>query len=405
MTAAAAGPEPAARRGPFGGIPRPVWVLCLVSFFADCSSEMVYPILPLFLTGTLGAPATAVGLVEGIAEGTANLTKLFAGGWSDRAGARKPFVVAGYALAAGGKLIVGLSWIWPVALAGRTFDRFGKGVRGAPRDALLAEFTTDRDRGRIFGLHRSMDTAGAVIGPLVGLGILQVADDRLRIAILVAVVPGIASVLVLRALPERAPGPAAATVRARNLPRQFWLLLAVTAIFMAGNSSDAFLILRSKSLGLSATLVVLAYVVYNVVYAALSYPAGSLSDRVPRGLLLVAGYVVFGGVYAGFALAGSSAFVWPLFAVYGAYIACTDGVSKALVGDLVPREARGTAMGIFQGVAGGATLAASVTAGVLWDEVGHGAPFALGAALALVAALLLTALMASGALRRTAALA
>ncbi len=397
---AEAGTPPAARRGPFRGIPRPVWVLCLVSFFADFSGEMVYPILPLFLTGTLGAPATAVGIVEGVAEGTANLTKLFAGSWSDRAGARKPFVVAGYALAAVGKLIVGLSFAWPFALAGRTFDRFGKGVRGAPRDALLAEFAGEHDRGRIFGLHRSMDTAGAVVGPLVGLVILHFADDRLRLAILAAVVPGVLAVLVLRALPERAPEAAAANVRARHLPRQFWLLLAVTTLFMAGNSSDAFLILRAKSLGLSATLVVLAYVVYNVVYAALSYPAGSLSDRVPRGWLLGAGYVVFAAVYAGFALAGSGAVAWPLFATYGAYIAFTDGVSKAFVGDLVPREARGTAMGIFQGVAGGAALVASVGAGVLWDTVGHAAPFAVGAVLALAAAILLAVLSAAGALRR-----
>ncbi len=386
----------------FRGIPRPVWLLGFVSFFADLSSELVYPIIPIFLTVTLGAPATAVGVTEGVAEATANLTRLFSGRWSDRANARKPFIVAGYSLAVAGKVVLCLAPAWGFAVAGRAMDRFGKGIRTAPRDALLADFTTRENRGRLFGFHRSFDSLGAVGGPLLGLLFIALAGDHLRWAIAIAVVPGLIAVFVLRWLPERRPGHDDATeaISLRDLPRQYWLFLAVAALFMAGNSSDAFLILRSKDIGLSTTLVVLAYVVYNVVYAALSYPAGSLSDRVPRGWLLGAGYVVFAAVYAGFALAGSGAVAWPLFATYGAYIAFTDGVSKAFVGDLVPREARGTAMGIFQGVAGGAALVASVTAGVLWDTVGHAAPFAVGAVLALAAAILLAVLSAAGALRR-----
>ena len=394
------------RRFHLNGITRPVWILSLVSFFADFSSEMVYPIIPLFITGTLGAPALAVGVVEGVAEGTANITKLISGRWADRFGARKPFVVAGYGLAAIGKLILGLATVWPVALIGRTSDRFGKGIRGAPRDALLADFTDDRNRGRVFGFHRSMDSLGAVVGPLVGLAFLE-ADVRLRWIILLAVVPGIASVMVLKWLPERKPEPLAPGAErqvrgASALPMSFYLLLGVMALFMLGNSSDAFLILRSKDLGLSTTLVVLAYVCYNLVYTGLSFPAGVVSDRIPRAWLMIVGMLVFAGVYLGFARASDDWAVWPLFAIYGAYIALTDGVSKALVADLAPKDIRSSAMGLFQGITGFAALAASITAGILWDQVSERAPFALGAACALAAALALTAMMLSGRLRKAA---
>lgn len=390
-----------ARRSPFSGITRPVWILSLVSFFADFSGEMVYPILPLFITQTLGAPVLAVGVTEGFAEGLANVTKLLSGRWSDRIRARKPFVVAGYTCAAVGKFLLGLATIWPIALVGRGVDRFGKGIRTAPRDAMLADFTDARNRGKVFGLHRSMDTLGAVVGPLAGLALLELAGNRLRLVILLAVIPGIVSVFVLRWLPEKkAPRAARSTtnqsVSPTRLPIGFFLLLGATAVFMAGNSSDAFLILRSKDLGLSTTLVVLAYVAYNLVYAALSYPAGIVSDHVPRAWLLAGGYVIFAAVYGGFAFVESSGAVWPLFAIYGAYIALTDGISKALVADLVASDARSTALGLFQGVAGLMALLASVAAGVLWDQVSPRAPFALGAACAIVAAMALVALSLSG---------
>ena len=382
------------------GITRPVWILGVVSFLADLSGEMVYPIIPLFLTGTLGAPVVAVGIIEGVAEGTANITKLITGRLSDRWRARKPFIVAGYGLGAVGKLILGLSPAWGFALVGRSADRFGKGVRGAPRDALLSDYAEDRYRGRVFGFHRAMDSLGAVFGPLLGLAVLAL-DGSLRLAILLAVVPGIVSVLALRWLPEKAAertGPAE-TAAYGAFPRSFYLLLGAIMIFSVGNSSDAFLILRSKDVGLSTTLVVLAYVTYNVVYTALSYPAGVLSDHVPRSWLLVGGYLIFAAVYAGFAFVDTGAWVWPLFAVYGAYIAFTDGVSKALVSDLVPREMRSTAQGLFQGTTGLAALAASVGAGILWQYVSHETPFLLGASCAAVGALVLAGLTVSGSLR------
>ena len=379
------------------GITRPVWVLGVVSLLADLAGEMVYPIIPLFLTGTLGAPVAVVGIVEGSAEATANLTKIVSGRLSDKVRARKPFIVAGYALGALGKLIVGLATAWPIALAGRSSDRFGKGIRGAPRDALLADLTESRYLGRVFGFHRSMDTLGAVGGPLIGIGLLALGVP-LRWIILVSVLPSVAAIMALRWLPERRRRQAVPvrSVRSEPLPRAFILLLCATAIFMVGNSSDAFLILRSKDLGLSTTLVVLAYVCYNLVYAAFSLPAGMLSDRIPRLWILVAGYLVFAAVYGGFAFAGSSIAVWPLFAMYGSYMAMTDGVSKALVGDLVGPSARSSAMGLFQGVSGLAALIASVVAGILWDSVSVRAPFVLGASCAILAALALMALGASG---------
>ncbi len=380
-----------------------VWVLCFVSLLADLSGELVYPIIPLFITGTLGAPVLAVGVVEGLGEATANITRLFSGSWSDRAARKKPFIVAGYGLAAMGKGVVALSPAWPMAMVGRSIDRFGKGIRGTPRDVLLAEAATPENRGRVFGLHRTMDTLGAVAGPLIGLGLITLFDGRLRLAIAVAVVPGLLSVFALRWLheerAERAPLERRPAIRIHGFPRRFYILLAITVLFMAGNSSDAFLILRGKDLGLTTTLVVFAYVAYNVVYAGLSYPAGVISDRVPRSWLLVAGYGIFAVVYAGFAFVNTASMVWPLFAVYGAYIALTDGVSKALVSDVSPAEVRGGALGLYQGLSGLAALVASIMAGVLWDQVAVSAPFWLGAATALAAALALAGFTLGGGFR------
>jgi MFS family permease len=388
----------------FRHIPRPAWLLGLTSFFADLSSELVYPLIPIFLTATLGAPVAAVGLVEGVAEATAYATRPLAGRWSDAAGARKPFVVAGYALAAVGKLILALAPAWGVALAGRAVDRFGKGIRTPARDAMLADVATPENRGRIFGFHRAFDTLGAVVGPLFALLFLAVVGQQhLRWAIAIALVPAAISVLVVARVPEvRAPARRSSDdprPGLRSLPAAYWLFLGVTGLFMLGNSSDAFLILRAKDLGLTTTAVVLAYVVYNAVYALLSYPAGALSDRIPRPAVIVGGYLVFATVYLGFALAGSGAAAWLLFPLYGAYIAATEGIGKAFIADLAPPEARTTALGLFQGVTGGLVLAASLLAGLLWDAFGPKATFSFSATAALLAALLAAALLATGRLR------
>lgn len=371
-----------------------VVLLGFVSFFADVSSEMVYPIIPLFLAGTLGAPVVAVGVIEGIAESTASLLKLYSGWLSDRVRRRIPLIAGGYALAAIAKPAIAAAVAWPMVLGARFLDRAGKGVRTAPRDALIAASADPAAQGRAFGLHRAMDSAGAVAGPLTAIGLLAVfGHGNYRPIFLIAFVPGaIGAALVL--LAREAP----AAAERRTLPRIFSLegydrrflaFLAITVVFALGNSSDAFLILRARDLGLGAIAAVLAYVVYNVVYAALSLPAGIRSDRVGRRRVLVAGFAVFAAVYAGFALAGDGWAVWPLFAVYGVYIAMTDGVARAYIADLVAPARRGAALGLYNAIIGVMTLLASVLGGALWDIAGPQATFAFGASTAAFAAVAL----------------
>ncbi len=379
------------------GVPRTVAILGLVSLFADVSSEMVYPLLPLFLTTTLGAPALAVGLIEGVAEGTASLLKLVSGRVSDRIGRRRPFVVWGYGLSATAKPLLAAAFAWPAVLGVRFVDRFGKGLRTAPRDALLAETTPPDRRGRAFGFHRAMDTAGAVLGPLLALALVWLLDERYRMVFLIAFVPGAISVYLMRYVVE----PKAAAARIgdatlggwRDLPRPYYALLAVTLLFAFGNSSDVFLLLRAKDLGLGASAVVLAYVTFNVSYALLATPAGSLSDRIGRRNVIVAGYALFAAVYLAFGLAGGSAVLWVLFPLYGLFMAMTEGVGRAYVVDFAPPDRHGTALGLYHAGAGIATLLASLTAGALWDAVDPAAPFVFGGGTALLAAALMLAVL------------
>ncbi|MFM9108616.1 MAG: MFS transporter [Chloroflexota bacterium] len=387
------------RRGwtpPWAGLPRNVVVLGVVSFFADLSTEMVYPLIPLFLTGVLGAPVAVVGLIEGIAESTASLLKVASGWWSDRVGRRLPLAVAGYGLAAVGKLLLAVAWAWPVVLLARFVDRTGKGLRGSPRDALIADSTEAGSRGRAFGFHRAMDTAGAAIGPLIGLALVAALDGQLRPVFALAVIPGLLSVAALAMVRE--PAAAARTAPAAPLrlslslegfdPRLRRFLLAAAA-FALGNSSDVFLILRARELGLTATAAVLAYVLFNLTYMAAALPAGSLSDRIGQTRVYVAGLLVFALVYLGFAAAREGWQIWPLFAAYGLYMALTEGVGKALIADLAPRDRRATAIGVYGALTGIGLLVSSTAAGLLWDRVGPGAPFVAGAVAALVCAAML----------------
>ena len=384
------------------GLPRNVVLLGVTSFFADVSTEMIYPIVPIFLTTTLGAPVAAVGLIEGVAESTASLMKLVSGWLSDRLGRRLPLVISGYGLAAAGKLVLAAAYAWPVVLLARFIDRFGKGMRGSPRDALIADSTPAALRGRAFGLHRSMDTAGAVVGPLLGLALVALLDERLRLVFLIAAVPGFLSIASLLPVKDRRAAEGAAQpvpLTLRGLDRRLLLFFGAALIFSLGNSSDIFLILRAKDLGLSTTAAVLAYVVFNFVYMSAALPAGILSDRVGRRRVYVVGLVVFAAVYAGLALADDAAYVWPLFAVYGLYIALTEGVGRAFVVDLAPVERRASLLGLHGMLTGFAALFASAIAGVLWDVVGVWAPFALGATGAALAAVLLVGLSLRPALR------
>ena len=382
---------------PVPGVTRNVFRLGLVSFTADIASEMAYPLIPVFLTSTLGAPVAALGAIEGVAEGTASLLKVASGWLSDRVGRRKGLVIAGYGLSAVGKALLALSFAWPQVFAARFVDRFGKGVRTSPRDALIADGTPPSLLGRAFGFHRTLDTAGAVLGPMMALLMVGGLGLDIRAVLLLALAPAAVSVVLLSLVRD---APAKAATRADGAPAggrappAYWAFLGIVLLFTIGNSSDTFLILRAKDVGLSVSLVVVAYVAFNVSYTLLSTPAGVISDRVDRRLLYMLGLLIFGFVYLGFAWLPSTAWVWPLFVVYGCYMALTEGVGRALVAEAAPSGRRGTFLGLYHTSVGLAAVLASTMAGLLWQTVDPAAPFAVGAAMAFVAAVLMLALVA-----------
>ncbi|MBI4944300.1 MAG: MFS transporter [Actinobacteria bacterium] len=372
---------------------RPRWlsrtlvVLTLVSLTQDAASELLYPLLPLLLTGVLAAPPVVLGLVEGAAEVTAGLSRYVAGRWSDRRG-RKVFIGAGYGLAAVGKAVVAAATVWPVVLVGRVVDRLGKGVRSAPRDALIAASVPPEALGRAFGFHRAGDSLGAVIGPLLGLLALAATDGDLHRALWWPVAPATLSALLVLLVTERRPAPdpvpdpmpeaapAASDVRGAPpaphrpvtaLPQRFWRVATVLVLFAAVNFPDTLVLLRVMELGSSTTQVVLAYVLFNTVYTLGSYPAGRLADTLPPAVVYGAGLVAFAVAYAGLGLVDGGPWVFVLVAVYGLFPAFTDGVGKAWVSSLVPDGVRGRAQGVFQGLTSGAVLVAGLWAGLLWD--------------------------------------
>jgi MFS family permease len=349
--------------------------------------------VPLFLRTTLGASYTIIGIIEGIAEGVAVGFRGVAGLLSDRSGERrKPWIAAGYVLTTVSRPLLALANGWGLVLGARLADRAGKAARTAPRDALIRDSTPSHQLGSSFGYHRAMDSAGAVIGPLVAVALLREFHVSLRTALWVVVVPSAIAVLLVAAVrdvPPAARAEVAPRGRVRDLPPAFWAVLGVWTIFSIGNSADAFLLLRSRQIGLETSLTVLAYAFYQAVYSGLAWPLGVLSDRVPRTLVLAAGLAVFALVYLGFAAAPGTWAVWPLLATYGVYVAATDGVARAWVGDHAPPGLVGTAFGVFSAATGAGILVASVTAGLLWSEVSASAPFYLGAASAAVALVLL----------------
>ncbi len=380
------------------GIKKNVFVLGLVSLFTDISSEMIYPLVPIFLTSVLGAPVAIVGLIEGIAESTASILKTFSGWLSDKYEKRKPFVLGGYSLSALGKLFLSVAFVWPMVLLARFVDRLGKGVRTSARDALIADETDPSSRGKAFGFHRAMDSTGAVIGPLIALVLMAILKEQYRLIFLLAFFPAAMGVALLFFFVKEKKRQILSSTEAPRLSlagfdKNFKTLLLIIIVFGLGNSSDVFLILRAKNLGLSATLVVLAYVLYNVVYASFSMPAGILSDKVGRKKLMVSGFLVFSAVYFAFAFVSESFYVWPLFAIYGLYIAATEGVSKALVTDIVPSERRGTALGLYHTAVGIVAFVASFIAGLLWTYLSPSAPFIYGGVMALLAALIFLVFM------------
>jgi MFS family permease len=364
---------------------RNVRVLSAVSFLQDTASDLLYPLLPIYLTAVLGAPAAVVGAVEGAAEGAASLTKLASGPLGDRF-ARRPLIATGYGMAALGKVMVAAATVWPGVLAGRVVDRLGKGLRGPPRDALLVVDIDDAARGRVFGFHRAMDTFGAVVGPLVGLVGYELLDHQIAPLLWVAVVPAVLSVALVflarekrRVLPRRSrsggdigPGSRPAIfAHVGELPRRYWRVSAILVAFAVVNFPDALLLLRLNEIGFSVVEVILAYVTYNAVYALSSYPAGLVADRVGKPAVFGIGLVFFAIGYAGLGLTTDAVTAWLLIGVYGLFTGCTDGVGKAWISSLVGSDVQASAQGVFQGASGFAVLAAGLWAGLLWGADGR----------------------------------
>jgi len=376
---------------------RNVRVLSLVSLLQDAASELLYPLLPIYLTSVLGAPPAVVGAVEGAAEGAAALTKVASGPLGDRF-ARRPLIATGYGMAALGKLIVAAAGAWPGVLVGRVVDRLGKGLRGAPRDALLVDGIGPAERGRVFGFHRTMDTLGAVIGPLLGLAGYELFDHRIGTVLYLAVIPAVLSVLLIAWVRERPremspAGRPSMWAGVRRLPGRYWRVVAFLVAFSAANFPDALLLLRLKEIGFSVVGVILAYVGYNAVYALASFPAGVLADRFGRPLVYALGLVFFAVGYLGLGITTDTASAWGLIAVYGVFTACYDGVGKAWISVLVGEELQSSAQGVFQGLSGFAVLFAGLWAGLSWGTDGR-LPLLLSGAVGAVFAVALLAAVA-----------
>jgi MFS family permease len=363
---------------------------------SDASSEMIYPVLPIFLTQVLHAPATVVGLIEGITNGTANLVPVISGWLSDRSGRRKPIAFAGFLLSALSRPVIGLATVWGVAFAARAADRIGKGIRSAPKQALLADAAADDQRGRVFGFDRAMDYLGAVIGPLLCLALVGGLGFSERSIFFIASIPALCAALLILAVREPLAAAGKATTSRssfKGFTRQFKLFLIVAAVFGLANSANAFLILRAKELGLATSWTILAYALFNAVSSLFSMPAGSASDRFGRRNVLLLGYAIYALVYCGFGMADQLWMMWPLFALYGLFPALADGAAKAMAIDTAGKAGRATAIGVFSAVNGATQIAASFIGGLLWDRINSQATFYFGAALAGLAVVLLFLLL------------
>lgn len=376
-------------------LPRTVWLLGLVSLVNDAASDMIYPLVPLYVASVLMAGPKALGLIEGIAEAFGSLLKLFAGVVADRTRSMRGWVIAGYAFSGLARPLVAFATSWLGVLVCRFADRIGKGLRAAPRDALLTHAVPADKRGLAFGFHRAMDNTGAVIGPLLAAGLLALGYS-VREVFLFAIVPALVVIALTLAIREPEHEPAAVRPRfswkLEGLPTPFKRYLVVLALFTLGNSSNMFLLLRAQELGLSATQVPLAWALVCAVAAVFGTPLSAWSDRVDRRRLIVGGWLIYAGFYLAFGLMPAQPWLlWPMFAGYGLFLAATEGAEKALVADFVPKAQAGTAFGWYNLVAGVLLLPASVIFGWLWSDLAPVAAFAFGSACALVAALLLFA--------------
>ena len=369
-------------------ISKQVFILGMVSLFTDIASEMLYPVTPIFLTTVLGSSMALVGVVEGIAEAIAGLLKGYFGNLSDKVGKRSVFVVIGYGISAIVKPLPGIFQNISVVLTSRVSDRVGKGIRTAPRDALLASYS-DGNSGAVFGFHRGMDTLGAAIGPIIALILLNFFPNNFQLIFLVAFVPSVIAVFFTLLVKDKQNS---AKIKSKKNYSEFWKsapkeykkILFVITLFSLVNSSDVFLILKSKDISNSTSLAIFGYVFYNLIYAVSSYPLGGLSDKLGKQKVFSFGLIIFSAVYFGFAFVNNIDFIWILFAFYGIYAASTEGVSKAWISDLIPNEQRGSAIGLLTMLSSFAIMLSSFLTGVLWDKFGSQIPFLISASLSLV---------------------
>jgi MFS family permease len=386
-------------------LPINVWIVTATSFLTDISSEMIVNLVPLFLANVLNAGTAIIGLIEGLAETTASLMKIYSGALSDKLGKRKWITVVGYALSAIAKPFMYFAASWEWVLGVRVADRLGKGIRTAPRDALVAGSIDEKQRGLAFGLHRAGDTAGAFFGLLIAAvivwltqaGAVDLTGRTFRVAVLVSIFPAVLAVIVLAiwardvALERKSAAP---TLSLKGMDKRFKIFMLVLVLFTLGNSSDAFIILRAQERGLDVLQIMLMLMTFNLIYSLLAGPLGALSDKVGRRRLIIIGWIAYGVVYLGFALSRTGWQIWTLFGFYGIYYAASEGSAKALIADLVPDERRGTAYGLYNAAIGLTAFPASAIAGVLWQGIfgwkgfGPAAPFYFGAVMALLAGVL-----------------
>ena len=370
---------------------RQVIVLGMVSLFTDIASEMLYPVTPIFLTAVLGSSMALVGVIEGIAEFIAALLKGYFGNLSDKVGKRSIFVTIGYGLSAISKPLPGIFQNIPIVFATRVTDRVGKGIRTAPRDALLGSYS-EGNSGAVFGFHRAMDTLGAAIGPVIALILLNIFPENYQLIFIVAFVPSVIAVALTLMVKDRVVSTKDPIKKnyfefLKSSPKSYKKILLLLAVFSLVNSSDVFLILKSRDISESSTMAIFGYIFYNIVYAASSYPMGSLSDKLGKRNIFTVGLVLFSLVYFGFAFIPDIYLLWVLFALYGIYAASTEGISKAWISDIIPDERRGTAIGLATLITGICVMIGSFATGFLWDKFGSQVPFLISAIVSLIIAL------------------